>query len=270
VLSLARPPRWGIVVLVALVLTNAALFGYLLTRPAPTDALTGGAAPAAQGLRPAPSAAPITTTPPEADDATRDPSATPILAVYGDGYSAGSQQGGQGAFGWPALAAQQVGADLRLHAVSRAGYASVSTSGLDFSALVTANPVPDAAVTVVFGSRNDIGNASIAISQRAAETFQLVRAAAPSTHLVVVGPAWSDADVPADLLALRDAIRAAAEAADATFVDPLGQGWFSSPGDLVAADGISPTDAGHAFMASEIAPVLRGVLASAIGSSGSN
>jgi hypothetical protein len=258
------------VVLVALALANAALFAYLVARAGPTDPLAGQSAPVAHGSLVAPSATPTAAALSRPEEETSDSSAAPILAVYGDGYSAGSTLGGQAAAGWPALMAQQLDADLRLHAVSMAGYAAIGTSGEDFSALVAANPVPDAAVTVVFGSRNDIGNAASAISQGAAETFQLVRTAAPTTQLVVVGPAWSNADVPDDLLALRDAVRAAAEAAGATFVDPVAQGWFSSPGDLIATDGISPTDAGHAFLASQIAPVALQVLPSTVGSPNAN
>jgi lysophospholipase L1-like esterase len=254
VLGLARPPRWGIVTLVALVLVNAALLTYLALRPTPSDPLAGRTpAPAAQTSDVIPPATATSSAPPA-------PMTPPVLAVVGDGYSTGSALGGQGAAGWPALVAQELGAQLRLNAVSMAGYAAVGTTGQDFSGITAASPVPDAAVTIVFGSRNDLGESVAAVAEGATETLELIRSSAPGTQLVVVGPAWSSAQVPDAIYPVRDAVEAAAEAAGATFVDPLKEGWFSQPATLVAPDGISPTDAGHAFLASRIAPAVQATL----------
>ncbi|MGY1716382.1 SGNH/GDSL hydrolase family protein [Geodermatophilus sp. SYSU D01106] len=240
----------------ALVVLNGALFTYLALRPAPVDPLAGRTpSPAAQTSD---VATPPTSASPAA--ATSAPSAPPVLAVYGDGYSAGSALGGQGATGWPALVAAGTGAELRLTAAARAGYAAVGATGQDFAGLVTSAPVPDATVTVVFGSRNDYGQPLATVSAGAAATLQTLRQAAPETELVVVGPAWSDADVPAELLEVRNAVEEAAGAVDATFVDPLEAGWFSEPAGLIAPDGVSPTDAGHAFIASSLTPVLTQAL----------
>jgi lysophospholipase L1-like esterase len=252
VLGLERPPRWGLAALLALVLANGVLFSYLALRPMSPDPAAERSASAAQTQDAAPTSSASGTRP--ADAAAAQP---PVLAVYGDGYSTGNPLGGQGTDGWPALVGQGLEADLRLHAVSRAGYAAIGTTGLNFAAAVGANPVPDADVTVVFGSRNDLGNTVAAVAASAAETLQLIRSTAPSTKLVVIGPAWSSADVPAELVALRDAVRAAAADADAVFVDPLADEWFSRPTGLIATDGISPTDAGHVYLAERILPVLQ-------------
>jgi lysophospholipase L1-like esterase len=255
VLGLDRPPRWGVVALLALVLANGVVFSYLALRPTSAESTTARSAPAAQ----AQDGAPTSSAPPTQSGDAAEPE-LPVLAVYGDGYSTGNPLGGQGADGWPALVGQKLEADLRLHAVSRAGYAAIGTTGLNFPAAVRANPVPDADITVVFGSRNDLGNTRAAVAASAAETLQLIRSTAPSTKLVVIGPAWSSADVPAELVALRDAVRAAAADADVVFVDPLADGWFGQPTGLIATDGISPTDAGHAYLAERILPVLRQAL----------
>ncbi|MGY1624196.1 SGNH/GDSL hydrolase family protein [Geodermatophilus sp. SYSU D00965] len=243
-----------------LVIVNGVLLTYLALRPAPPDPLAGRSAlPAAQTAdAPAPAEPTVQET-----AAEEEPTTPPVLAVYGDGYSAGSALGGQGETGWPALVARQLGADLRLNAVARAGYAAVGANGQDFAGLVSATPVPDATVTVVFGSRNDLGSPVSAVAGNATETLQLIRRSAPNTELVVVGPAWSTADAPADLLPLRNAVADAARAADATFVDPLAEGWFAQPGVLIAPDEVSPTDAGHEFLASRIAPVVQEALSAA-------
>jgi len=239
--------------MVALVLVNGALLTYLVLRPAPSDPFAGRAsAPVAQTSN--------VTVPPDsatASSAPTTPEAPPILAVIGDGYSTGSALGGQGATGWPALVAEQLGAELRLHAVSMAGYAAPGMTGQDFADIATASPVPDADVTVVFGSRNDLDQSVAAVARGASETLQLIRSSAPRTQLVVVGPAWSSSDVPVDLYPLRDAVQEAAQAAGATFVDPLEAGWFDQPATLIAQDGISPTDAGHALLATQISPHVQ-------------
>ncbi|MGY1914963.1 SGNH/GDSL hydrolase family protein [Blastococcus sp. SYSU DS0973] len=255
-LGLERPPRWGIITLVALVVVNAALLTYLALRPAPEDPFAGRSAPAGQASE----VSPDTPSDGAASPAPASTEEPPVLAVYGDGYSTGSDLGGRGAAGWPALVAERSGADLQLNAVSMAGFARAGVTGQDFADIAAASPVPEADVTVVFGSRNDLGSSSAAVGAGAAEAFASIRTAAADTELVVVGPAWSSAAVPADLYLLRDAVEDAAIAAGATFVDPLADDWFAAPSGLIAADGISPTDAGHRYLAERIAPAVEQAL----------
>jgi lysophospholipase L1-like esterase len=210
------------------------------------------------------------TTQPSAEASTEAPAtaaptddAPPVIAVYGDSYSAGSAQGGNGPAGWPAIIAGRLGADVRLHAVQGAGY--VAGGGGTFLEQVQASPEPDADVVVVFGSRNDTGAPTQQISEQAAATYEAVRTASPSAELVVIGPAWSDEAVPEDTLLVRDAVRSAAEAADLTFVDPLADGWFFGRLELIGGDAIHPTDEGHAYLAGLIEPVLQESLAAADG-----
>lgn len=191
------------------------------------------------------------------------PKPPPVLAVYGDGYSVGTALGGQGDANWAALVAKQVGATLDLEAVSRAGYTVAGSTGLTLPAIVGAHPVPTATVTVIFAGHNDLGSDPAALSQGIDATLQAVQAEDPSTALVVVGPAWSDTAVPSGLLAIRDAAKAAADSAHAAFVDPLADHWFTQSAALVASDGVSPTDAGHQFMARVMAPVVRQALEAA-------
>ena len=46
-----------------------------------------------------------------------------------------------------------------------------------------------------------------------------------------------------------------------TFFDPIAQGWFVGRPELIGSDGIHPTDAGHAYMADKIAPLIGAQLA---------
>jgi hypothetical protein len=255
VLGLERPPRWGITALTIATLANVALFSYLGVRPTSADS---PAAPPSPAAATATVSAPVTAT--SASEAAGQ-EATPVLAVYGDGYSAGSSRGGQADAGWPALVAQAVGADLRLNAVPRTGYTAPGESGQDFAAVAAARPVPDAAVTVVFGSRNDASASPALVETKAAQTFEEIRSQAPGTKLIVVGPAWSSDQVPDDLTGVRNAVQAAATRAGAAFVDPLADHWFDQPGDLIADDGISPTNEGHQYLADRIGPTVAAALA---------
>ena len=45
-------------------------------------------------------------------------------------------------------------------------------------------------------------------------------------------------------------------AAGATFVDPIADRWFVGRPDLIGADGVHPNDAGHAYIADKIAPLI--------------
>ena len=58
------------------------------------------------------------------------------------------------------------------------------------------------------------------------------------------------------MLRIRDALDYQAGLAGATYVDPIAAGWFVGRPDLIGADGVHPTDAGHAYTADKIAPLI--------------
>ncbi len=257
-LGLERPPKSAIAALVTLALANTALFTHMAMQSEDVHAepslVASRATTSASGATPSGAVSTSTQEPAPTSSPAAEP---PVVAVYGDGYSAGSSEGGAGERGWPARLAAAIDGELQLHAVSMAGFEALGLTGQDFADIATANPVPEADITIVFGSRNDLGATASAVAEGAAETFDAIRSTAPDTQLVVVGPAWSNAEIPMDLYTLRDAVQEAAATAGATFVDPLADGWFAEPAGHVAADGISPTDAGHKFMASELIPVVQ-------------
>jgi lysophospholipase L1-like esterase len=191
-------------------------------------------------------------------DSTDTPDA--VLVVYGDSYSAGGRQGGKGATGWPAIVAERLDADLRLHAAGGAGYVNGSQAAEEtFLDQVRGAPEPDADVVVVFGSRNDKFLPVADVKSQAATVYAAIRTASPTAQLVVIGPAWDDDAPPDALLRTRDAVSSAAVAAGALFVDPLAEEWLLERPELVGADGVHPNDAGHAYVADLLEPVLREV-----------
>lgn len=257
--SLERPPRWGLIAIVVLLLANVGLVLLLVQRnSAAPDAAVAATASSTSSTRTTPSSR---TSPTPASTSTA-PATTPVqggvLAVYGDGYSSGNSEGGQGAAGWPALVAQQLGMQLQLRAATLAGYARPGSTGQTYPQLVQAQPPVGAAVTVVFGSRNDLAAPPAEVQAAATSTFQAIVAADPTTELVVIGPCWSSSGAPAELTAVSGAVQSAAQAAGATYVDPLSLGWFADPTGLVSPiDGISLLNAGHVFLAQQIAPLVE-------------
>lgn len=254
--ALERPPRWGLIAIVLLVLANAGLVLLLVQRQDQAPETSTSAAAATTAAR---STTPTTAGTSTAPETSGDPG---VLAVYGDGYSSGNSEGGTGAAGWPALVADQLGMQLQLSAATLAGYVNVGSTGQTYPQLVESAPVADAAVTVVFGSRNDADATPAQVQAAAEQTFAEIAAASPGTALLVIGPAWTGASPPAALTAVSAALRTAAEAAGGTYVDPLAEGWFADPTGLVsAADGISVLDAGHTYLAEQIAPLVEAALA---------
>jgi len=187
------------------------------------------------------------------------------IAVIGDSYTTGGDLGGLGANGWTARAWQlltqqgtTVAADVA--AEGGAGYGTRGNHGSVFEDLTVDAVKPDDALVVFFGSRNDQGVDPTQLSILAWGTYQLARRTAPKARFLVIGPPWPTADPPDPVLRIRDALRYQARVAGATFVDPIAAGWFVGRPDLIGKDGVHPTDAGHAYMADKIAPLIRAQL----------
>lgn len=192
---------------------------------------------------------------------------TPIdhVAVIGDSYTAGTDEGGQGSNAWTArtwltLARQGVQISPAVASEGRAGYVVPGDHGSVFEDLTARAVHPDDALVVYFGSRNDEGVDPLRLAGMAHDTFGLARRFAPSAKLLVIGPPWPTADPPFDVLYVRDTLSGQARDAGATFIDPISEGWFVGRPDLIGPDGVHPNDAGHAYMAEQIAPLIRAQL----------
>jgi lysophospholipase L1-like esterase len=184
------------------------------------------------------------------------------VAVIGDSYTTGTDEGGQGPRAWTARAWQtlaqrgvRVGADVA--AEGKAGYAVPGDRGSIFEDLTARAVKPDDALVVFFGSRNDQGVDPGLLADKARDTFVMARRFAPTARFLVIGPPWPTADVPGSVLQIRDVLNARARAAGAAFVDPIGDRWFVDRPDLIGVDGVHPNDAGHEYLANMIAPLIR-------------
>jgi hypothetical protein len=183
------------------------------------------------------------------------------IAVVGDSYTNGTAIGGQGPHAWPTLAWKslarrgvQVSADVA--AEGRAGYGVRGDQGNLFGDLTPRAVKPDDALVVFYGSRNDQGVDPNVLGGEMFNAFSLAHGIAPNARLLVIGPPWPTADVPPAVLQIRDTLSFQAMLAGATFIDPIAAGWFVDRPDLIGKDGVHPTDAGHAYMADKIAPLI--------------
>jgi len=111
-------------------------------------------------------------------------------------------------------------------------------------------------LVIVEGSVSDQYYSGAAIEQAAVTVFTSLKAHLPNAKVVVVGPAWAGT-APTNVLAIESAVRSAAAGRVAEFIDPIAEGWFSGANaSLMAADHQSPTNQGHALIASRIAADL--------------
>ncbi|MDH6194197.1 lysophospholipase L1-like esterase [Mycobacterium frederiksbergense] len=183
------------------------------------------------------------------------------IAVIGDSYTTGAAEGGQGSKGWTTLAWQSLSqrgiqVDADVVAEGGAGYVARGNRNSIFGDLTARAVQPDDSLVVFFGSRNDKDSDLGAVNRSSHDALVLARQAAPTARMLVIGPPWPTAEVPPALLGIRDILRDQARQVGATFFDPIADGWFVGHPELIGADGIHPTDAGHAYMADKIAPLI--------------
>ena len=231
--------------MVAGLIAIIAMLPSALNRTAPTPSPTGetGATTSASPE--------ISSAPP-----TGSAAAVRILAV-GDSYTGGSPEEEQVRGGWPTLLEERMpGLDVEVAATGDAGY--VTTAGeptlLDLAA---GTDLTDVDLVILFGSRFDAPGIADRVGAAAREAFAAIGEAAPEATLLVIGPAWPGAAPPAGVRNNRDVIRAAAEATSASFVDPLSEEWLTGIPDVVGADEIHLTDAGHTVLADRIQPIVQ-------------
>jgi lysophospholipase L1-like esterase len=184
-----------------------------------------------------------------------------VVAVIGDSYTNGTDEGGLGPKSWTSrawqmLAQQGMRVTAGVASEGRAGYVVPGDHGSIFEDLTARAARPDDTLVVFFGSRNDQGADPRLVAEMAHDTFDLARRIAPSARLLVIGPPWPTADVPNQVLQIRDVLNAEARAAGAAFADPIGDRWFVGRPDLIGPDGVHPNDAGHAYLADKIAPLI--------------
>ncbi len=194
------------------------------------------------------------------------------VAVLGDGYTAGSELGGEGPKAWPALLAKRTDVEVTPYAVTGSGYVAGATGTTfldraeqlvdDWSA-TGAGGAED--VVVVLGSRSDTAADPAAVQQAARRTLTLLGRRLPEVTVVVVGPLWPASFPPTTGgPEVRAAVQAAAEDAGVAYADPLAEPvWLPEDNPAAVAEGgVLPTNLGHGVIATQVRDLLsaEGVL----------
>jgi lysophospholipase L1-like esterase len=180
--------------------------------------------------------------------------------VLGDSYTSGWNGAGIGSRGWPAVVGANRSWKIVNLSVPGTGFMNPGWTNQTIGSRVDATVRQKPQVVLVAGGHNDSRWSAAATSRAAVRTIARLHAALPNAAIVVIGPIWQNGSPPARCLILRDALRREAASIGALFIDPLAEHWFAGASHrYVGRDGLHPTNAGHAWLASRILADLAGI-----------
>lgn len=178
----------------------------------------------------------------------------PTVLFLGDSYTAGAGASEQN-LRWTSVASKSLAWKENNEGLGGTGYVTSSDSrgcGLDYcntypeqvASLTKAQPD----MVVISGGRND-NNPGSGYYDAVLSTIESVKDQWPTARVLVTSPLWDDDDAPRWFSASVDAVRDAAAEAQVSYLD-LGQPLLGHQ-EFITDDGIHPTDAGYAAIASE-------------------
>lgn len=199
----------------------------------------------------------------QADGRARRP---PVVAFLGDSYTAGigntTKDQTYAAFtaqklGWQVIVAGQAGTGLL------APGHDDNTFGRLYEKQLAWRPAPD--MVIIAGGHNDWPYPPQLEQTAATKLLGELRQRWPSTHLVMVGPMWGNADPRTEALGIRDALKSVAKEESVPFIDPLAEQWVTGSRDsgtgnapsYILGDDTHPNAAGHRYFADRLAADLR-------------
>ncbi|GAA2721912.1 SGNH/GDSL hydrolase family protein [Cellulomonas aerilata] len=193
---------------------------------------------------------------PPADDAA------PRIAFFGDSLTVGVGAPPERGYAWQT--AEQLGWPIAVvEGVSGSGFLA-SGAGRPMPDRVAAVVASDPDVVVVAGGTNDAfqGYAPTEVGAAAGELLGDLRAADPDLAILVLGPFPTTLETATGLDPVSDAVRAAADAVGAEFVDARDLLLSAGAGpeeweQYISADGVHPNEAGYGVMADALVAELR-------------
>lgn len=195
---------------------------------------------------------------PPAAPVTPAPSGTAgkLLVAVGNSFVGGSPMDSGTARRWPGLIATRLGMRLDVIAAGSSGYADPGDAGLTYRDLVRKIPA-DAAVVVIMGSDDDAPYPRDQIERDARLALNDALARAPHAQIIVTSTPWVEKDPDSGIENTRDAVRAAASELGLEYIDGLGTWLVTGPPGQIGADGLHPTDLGHAELADALSVPIR-------------
>ncbi|MEO8907925.1 MAG: SGNH/GDSL hydrolase family protein [Microbacteriaceae bacterium] len=188
------------------------------------------------------------------------PAGQPVVAFVGNSFTGGSAMDSGASSRWPAIVSEELGLSDTVITAGSSGYVHPGVGLATYGDL--AEKVPsDAAAVVILGSDDDASEPYDQIKAAALATFATIRREAPHAQILAIATFWVDSTPPEGILTSRDAVRDAAADAHVDFADPIASHWLvADPSVTIGADGLHPTDAGHAELAQHIEPLLAALL----------
>lgn len=195
--------------------------------------------------------------------ATTSPSASPTpvavdtvtAVVLGDSFTAGRGNPG-GTKTALALATASLEWETTVVAERGASYAK----GFFATQVARLRVTPD--VLVLQGGASDTTVSEADLTKAAKAVVQAAARRFPDATVVLVGPVAMEQPPDGQLLRVDRVLRAVAAATGAAFVDPIAAHWVTGAnhGSYTSATGFYPNAAGHAYLATKLAPALRAAL----------
>lgn len=190
------------------------------------------------------------------------------VVVVGDSFTGDTPSGGLGPTSWHQLDFRQLrknGFDITAHISDEvgSGYVARGNKGTTFGDKVRSLVEPGDNLVIIFGGTSDAAEKPESVAAAVSDAFSHVRTASPRAKLIVVGPVSPAADPGPAVPRVRDIVKREAAKIDAVFVDPIADQWLVGDPNLTRQYGLGATDAGHAYIADKLLPIIQRVLVSA-------
>lgn len=179
-----------------------------------------------------------------------------LLVAVGNSFVGGSPMDSGTARRWPGLVATRLGMRLDVISAGASGYADPGDHDFTYRDLVREIP-SDADVVVIMGSDDDATHPPEEIEREARVALGEAVVRAPHAQIIVTSTPWVEKDPDRGILNTRDAVRAVATELGLEYIDGLGTWLVTGPPGQIGADGLHPTDLGHARLADALVGPIR-------------
>ena len=175
------------------------------------------------------------------------------LLVVGDSFTQGAKATGV-EHTYPSLLSGSTPGSIRVVAEVNAGFTVPGLHGHDAADLLEiASDTGDPSMVLIAFGYNDGSATRVDLTEAAADALDQAASTWPLADLAVLGPINSGPEMRATLPPTAEALRAAASAAGACFID--GRDWLDDA-RYISEDGVHPNDVGYAEIAARLAPAI--------------
>lgn len=173
----------------------------------------------------------------------------PVVAFLGDSYTVGARASSENTR-WSSLVSKELGWSEQNFGIADTGYLveGAMANGAPYADRIPAVAEAKPEIVVVSGGLNDMFSSTPDIVASINATYTELRAALPDARIIAVSPLWTAGEpVPEQMLAINDAVREAAVAVEAEYMD-IGQPLVGHP-EWMHSDKVHPLDEGYAAIA---------------------